>query len=111
MNKLKEQLLKERTPVHGKCLGKFFTEEEAEFLKAECCSRVEAVGQDVIVDDETGETEKDPASIVYFCTAYVNPDNWWKNATSRCPLADHYRPDLQTTKAKVRAGQQKQKKR
>jgi hypothetical protein len=109
---MKEEMLKNRKPVHGKCLGKFFTEEEAEFLKTEACSRIEGMETtgEVIVDEETGETEPGTTTTVYFCKAYVNPDNWWKHSKTRCPLADHYRPDLKMEKSRVRAGQQKQKK-
>lgn len=112
MNKVKEEMLKNRVPVHGKCLGKWFTDGEAQFLKKKQCSRVMALEsvEEVLIDEETGETEPGEKTIVHYCEAYMNPENWWKHDKTRCPLADHYRPDLIVEKARVRAGQQKQKK-
>lgn len=108
MDKNTEQLLKEREPIHEKCLGMGFTEEQEDFLRNKRCSRIEPV--DVVVDDETGETEPDCMSLACFCSSYVKPSIWWNHSSRRCPLADHFRPDLKAKNAKVRVGQQKQKK-
>lgn len=101
MEKLTEQLLKERKPVHDKCLGVGFTDEEKEILSkhGKCSKMVEAD-----IQPEDGE--------LFFCSAYVNPANWWRNEGSWCPLCDHYRPDLVVKQvSRGRVGQQKQKKR
>lgn len=96
MHKTTEALMKEREPVHEKCLGEGFTDEEKEYVRASRCSRM-----------ETFEGDEEEVS---YCKAYVNPSNWWKHGR-HCPLGDHFRPDLQSVNVKVRAGQQKQKKR
>jgi hypothetical protein len=108
MNKNIEQLMKEREPIHEKCMGVGFTDEQREFMHKEQCSRIES--QDVVVDEETGEVEQDCTSLACFCSSYVRPSIFWNHPSKWCPLADHYRPDLQAKSTKVRAGQQKQKK-
>lgn len=117
MNKVIEQMMMEREPVHQKCLGIGFSDEEKEFLQKEIiCSRVEPVEIYEIIDEETGETDpevmptiskSDPACR---CTTYMKPSVWWRHPGQRCPMADHYRPDLSFNKTKGRVGQQKQKK-
>lgn len=116
MDKYTEILMKERLPIHPKCVGEGFTDAEKKFLVATHCSRVEAIEMYDIIDEETGEIDpetgpiKDAANKLCRCSSYVNPSHWWKHHTWRCPLADHYRPDMITDKAKGRVGQQKQKK-
>lgn len=117
MDKVIEQLMMEREPVHPKCQGKGFTDEERNFLHAPWrCDRIESISMFDIIDEETGQiddeaaaedTNADPACR---CTAYVNPSNWWRGK-NYCPLASHFRPQEKPVSAgKVRAGQQKQKK-
>lgn len=44
------------------------------------------------------------------CPVYVNPKRWWENLGG-CPMATHWKAeDKKQTAEKVRAGQQKQKK-
>ena len=106
MDKLTEELMKDRRPVHQKCRATGFSETEHKFIVSEHCSRIEPInvfdGEDKTVQSFTDEDCR--------CTTYVNPSNWWKNPQWRCPLGDHYRPDLTTKDAKGRVGQQKQKK-
>lgn len=98
MNKLIEQLKKERLPVHEKCLGKGLSERE-ESLRSKSmlrCSRVEM--------PEQADIEE-----VAVCTTYVNPGRWWRLGI--CPMADHVSSANEViTTAKSRVGQQKQKK-
>ena len=100
MNKIKEQLLKERKPVHDKCRGEGFTEEQRKFMLADKCERIEPVST------EDGDSYTHKACV---CSAYVNPGMWWRHG--RCPVGNHYRPDLEISKKKIRVGQQKQRKR
>jgi hypothetical protein len=101
MDKVVEELMMAREPVIGKCVGKDFGKEESDFLRADRCSRIEPVVQ------ETGE--EDFFNEACRCAAYAYPEVKWRNG--RCPLSDHFRPDLSVKKQKVRVGQQKQKKR
>lgn len=94
-----EKLRNERSPVHEKCLGIGFTEEEKKFFveKKSRCSKVIEV-----ISDITGDTEN-------LCATYIKPSVFWNRGG--CPVADHYRPDLfSETKNAKRVGQQKQKK-
>ena len=102
MDKITEELMKERLPVHPKCRGEGFTESEQKLIVAERCHRIEPI--DV---EGGGKSFTDPACR---CTVYVKPANWWR-PDWRCPLCEHFRPDLafKDTK-KGRVGQQKQKK-
>lgn len=111
MDKDIEFLMKERLPVHPKCRGEGFTDEQTKFIIAKHCSRIEPV------DDYFPDIDSDFSKRVqYFtdpncrCTSYVNPSNWWRHESWRCPLGDHFRPDLAIKDAKSRVGQQKQKK-
>jgi hypothetical protein len=114
MDKIAEQLMMEREPVHQKCLGKGFAKEEQGFVKGQC-KRIEPIDVYEIIDEATGQTDdevapvEDNSNAACRCTSYVNPSIWWREGF-RCPLADHFRPDLMTKKAKGRVGQQKQKK-
>lgn len=114
MDKVIEQLMMEREPIHEKCLGKGFTEAEQKFLKGQC-DRVEPVDVYEIIDEPTGEVDaevdpvEDNANAACRCTAYVNPAMWWRPGF-RCPLANHFRPDLEVKTVKGRVGQQKQRK-
>ncbi len=101
MDKITEILMKKRLPVHPKCRGEGFTEEEKKAILLPYCSRIEPVEM----------PEKSFTDESCRCKAYVNPSQWWKLPTWKCPLADHYRPDLLIGKTnKGRVGQQKQKK-
>ena len=96
-HKEKEKLMEERLPVHEKCVGEGFSDDEMKYFveKRTVCSRVELIGGEA--------TDK------CLCRAYVNPSVFWNRG--KCPLADHYRPDLfVATKEVRRVGQQKQKK-
>jgi hypothetical protein len=89
--------MEERLPVHEKCIGKGFSDDEAKYFvgKRTVCSRIEPVNGEIT--DEC------------LCKSYVNPTAFWNRGG--CPLADHYRPDLfSVTKESRRVGQQKQKK-
>jgi hypothetical protein len=116
MDKQTELLMKERLPVHPKCRGEGFSEEERKFLRTSRCSRIEPVNIYDVIDEQTGEVDQEKTPAKDFtdefcrCTTYVNPSNWWKNPTWRCPMGDHYRPDMVIEKGKGRIGQQKQKK-
>jgi len=102
MDKITEELMKERLPIHPKCRGEGFSEAESKFLMLERCKRIDPV------ETEDGELSFVDSSCR--CTAYVNPTNWWKHDW-RCPLGEHFRPDLATKDSKkARVGQQKQKK-
>ena len=102
MDKITEDLMKERLPIHPKCRGEGFSEIEQKFIISERCGRIEPI--DI---DGGGKSFTDAACR---CTAYVNPSNWWR-PDWRCPLGEHFRPDLATKDAKkARVGQQKQKK-
>lgn len=93
----RKKLVEERLPVHEKCVGKGFSDDETKYFngKRTVCSRVELI--------DGGITDK------CLCKAYINPSIFWNRGN--CPLADHYRPDLfVTTKDIKRVGQQKQKK-
>lgn len=102
MNHLVEELKKKRKPTHNKCLGYDFLDTEKKFLKSPMCSRVESY------DTEKDENGND--NIVSFCSAYTDPSNKWLHG-GRCPLSDHFRPDLvEKDEQRQRVGQQKQKK-
>jgi|APCry1669188910_1035180.scaffolds.fasta_scaffold00061_33 hypothetical protein len=111
MDKNIESLMKERLPVHPKCRGEGFSDEQTKFILSKRCSRIEPV------DNWYVDPNDDFTKVVHSftdpdcrCTAYVNPSNWWKHESWRCPLGDHFRPDLAIKDAKGRVGQQKQKK-
>ena len=99
MNKLKEQMLKERLPVHPKCQGIGFSKEELKFVTEDYCNRIEPIE---IADKKTVLNKN------CRCVAYINPASWWRRG--RCPLASHFRPDLKEVASKKRVGQQKQRK-
>jgi len=66
------------------------------------CPRVESY--------DTGKDENGNECIVSFCSVYIEPANKWAHG-KRCPLSDHFRPDLvEKDKERTRVGQQKQKK-
>jgi len=115
MDKVIEQLMMEREPVHKKRLGIGFAKEEQEFVKGQC-DRIEPVDVYEIIDEASGQTDdevdpvEDNSNAACRCTSYVNPAMWWRDSF-RCPLASHYRPDLVVSKKKGRVGQQKQTKR
>lgn len=102
MHHLIEKLKKERKPVHDKCLGFGFSDDEKKSLKIPMCTRVE------LYDENKGGS--DNGSITAFCSTYTDPANKWAY-NKRCPLSDHFRPDLvEKDKERTRVGQQKQKK-
>lgn len=102
MDKITEELMKERLPIHQKCKGEGFSETDIKFLVSERCNRI-----DPIDTEDGGKSFTDSACR---CTVYVNPSNWWRHDW-RCPLGEHFRPDLATKDSKkARVGQQKQKK-
>jgi hypothetical protein len=116
MNKIVEELMKEREPVHPKCQGIGFTDKELSDLKKEFCSRIEPVEIFEIIDEETETIDAEAGSKPSFtdpacrCTAYVRPERWWIHGRN-CPLADHFKPIVKDASiVKERAGQQKQKK-
>lgn len=96
MDNVREEMLKGREPVCEQCIGEGFNEDQQEFLKEDRCDRI-------VVDEQDDN--------VLFCSAYIKPAAWWSHDKKRCPLATHYRPDLQVTKGRNRVGQQKQRKR
>lgn len=102
MNHLVEELKKERKPVHEKCLGYGFSNDEKKSLKIPMCTRVESY--------DGNKNEDENGCITSFCSTYSDPANKWTHG-KRCPLSDHFRPDLvDKDKEKTRVGQQKQKK-
>lgn len=102
MNHLIETLKKDRKPVHGRCLGYDFSDAEKKFLKLPMCSRVESYNGDKSIDGD--------GNITSFCSTFTDPVNKWTHG-KRCPLSDHFRPDLvEKDEKKQRVGQQKQKK-
>lgn len=102
MDKITEELMKERLSIHPKCRGEGFSDADMKFITSARCNRIDPI------DIENGEKSfTDPACR---CTAYVNPSNWWRHDW-RCPLGEHFRPDLAMKDSKkARVGQQKQKK-
>lgn len=104
MDKVIEELMKERLPIHPKCKGEGFDPEQSKHLVSKQCSRIENV------EAFEGEEVIENGIEVCRCTTYVNPSIWWRNGKS-CPMADHYQIQKKATEEKVRAGQQKQKKR
>lgn len=103
MDKVVEQLMKERLPIHPKCRGEEFDSEESKNLVGSKCSRIEILS-DLIPDNE------DEVGIEFFrCSTYFKPSYWWENGR-RCPLADHYKIQTAAQREKTRVGQQKQKK-
>lgn len=116
MNKLIEEMMKTREPVHQKCRGEGFSPEELKYLKGTTCSRIEPIDVFEIIDEETGQVDTEVKSVsskedpACRCTAYINPSRWWIHGRS-CPLADHFKPLMvKEISEKQRAGQQKQKK-
>lgn len=110
MDKVIEELMKERLPIHPRCKGEGFTADEAKNLIAGECSRIEAL--DRFESDKTDgskDPEQDSDIEIRRCTTYVNPSMWWREG-KRCPMADHYQIQKKDKTEKVRAGQQKQKK-
>lgn len=92
---------KNRQKVHEKCIGEGFSDTEIKALRAQRCSHIE----DITMADDDGNTMTE-----FFCDAYMSPEHKWTN-NKRCPLAEHFRPDLLgKDKEKTRVGQQKQKK-
>lgn len=114
MNELIEQMMKDRLPVHERCLGIGFNEEEKKFLKPGVCNRIEPIEVFDLIDEETGQADDEtPPSLsntdpACRCAAYINPSSWWRRG--RCPLASHFDPYFEEEKGKQRVGQQKQKK-
>ena len=106
MDKITEEMMKERSPIHPKCKGEGFSEAQQKFIVAQRCSRIEPVN----LFDEEDKNAKSFTDDSCRCTTYINPSNWWKHEEWRCPLGDHYRPDLEIKGSKARVGQQKQKK-
>jgi hypothetical protein len=106
MDKITEELMKERRPIHPKCRGEGFSELQQKFITSTHCSHIEPInvfgGEDKTVQSFTDEDCR--------CTSYVNPSYWWRHEDWRCPMGDHYRPDLEIKGSKARVGQQKQKK-
>jgi hypothetical protein len=114
MNKLIEELMMTRTPVHPKCQGVGFTAAEKPFLSAARCKHIEPVEIYEQLDEETGEVDpetepelsvEDPACR---CAVYWKPESFWRRG--RCPMASHFDPFVEPVAAKTRVGQQKQKK-
>jgi len=102
MNHVIETLKKERKPVHERCVGIGFSDTEKQFLKLPQCPRVESYGE--------GKNDSSDNTITAFCSVYTDPTNKWTHG-KRCPLSDHFRPDLvEKDKERTRVGQQKQKK-
>lgn len=102
MDDLKETLMKKRKPVHDKCLGRGFSETEKKFIKLPTCPRIESYDQNKDVADGDGT--------ISFCSTYIDPTNKWAH-DKRCPMSEHFRPDLVDKEEKrQRVGQQKQKK-
>ena len=97
MDRILEEMLKGRIPVCEQCIGEGFDEDQQEFLLKQRCGRI----TEMSVDNVTA----------YFCSTYMKPEIWWNHPSRRCPMADHYRPDLQVKKGRNRVGQQKQRKR
>lgn len=116
MDKIIEQLRKEALPIHPKCVGQGFSDEEKQWLdiKHPVCSRIDPIEIYEIIDEETGavDTEVPPTlsniDEACRCTAYAFPNTKWK--TGWCPLATHFNPIQEEAGVKVRVGQQKQKK-
>ena len=110
MDKMVEELLKDRLPVHPKCRGKEFSEEQAKNLVSPECSRIEKLDDYGFGKvDSNGGSEGEVDIELCRCTTYYNPSYWWAGER-RCPMADHYKIRSKTQTEKVRAGQQKQKK-
>jgi len=116
MDKITEELMKERLPIHPKCRGEGFSDADMKFITSARCNRIDPI------DIENGEKSfTDPASCLHqfegltyavqrHAGSYVNPSNWWRHDW-RCPLGEHFRPDLAMKDSKkARVGQQKQKK-
>jgi len=104
MNKHIEQLMKEREPVHPKCRGEEFSNEEKALVASKICEKIEPLE---FVDDE-GQRVSSSTDGACRCKAYVSPKYWW--ARGRCPLATHFRSAEMEADNKKRVGQQKQKK-
>lgn len=102
MDKRIEEMKKNAEPVHERCRGEGFTEEEKPFLTGPFCDRI-----DPVVQEKERPDFLNPACR---CTVYFKPVVKWKDG-KRCPMSSHFRPDLETkTAGKTRVGQQKQKK-
>jgi len=78
--------LKDFQPVHKKCLEG--TKE------GDVCEKI-------IYDDNLGRER---------CAAYINPSYWWEHV-GKCPLASHITEVSAKEKARIRVGQQKQRRR
>lgn len=98
MDKDIEELIKIRKPIHPKCKGQGFSDEEKKFQTSAICERIEPCD----FEDEEGLLEN------CRCTVYVDPSYWWR--VGFCPVASHYKPQDFIGKDKQRVGQQKQKK-
>ena len=114
MNKVIEELRKTAEPVHDRCRGIGFAEDEKQFLSAPRCTKIDPLPVYDLIDEDTDmadpETEPtfttdDPACR---CSVYAYPSSFWRRG--RCPMATHFDPYYKVETAKVRVGQQKQKK-
>jgi hypothetical protein len=109
MDKVVEELMKERLPIHQKCVGEGFDSEQAKNLVASKCSRIEILDDFGFDKGENVGPEEGIDISLCRCTTYVNPSYWWTSGR-RCPMADHYKIQTQAQREKTRVGQQKQKK-
>lgn len=108
---LVDQMKKNSKNIHQKCIGEGFLEEEKSFLKEKACKRIDRYNE--IYNPNTGVLDEEKLVKISGeckCTAYTNPEYWWKNGRY-CPLASHYKPESNSEKIVTRVGQQKQKKR
>lgn len=99
MQNLIEKLRMKAEPIHQKCLGKGFSEDEQEFVTADRCSHIDPLP----VYDDNVEVDDSACR----CKIYYKPDAMWK--LGRCAMASHYNPFVEKFKGKSRVGQQKQK--
>lgn len=108
-----EELRKNALPIHPKCLGLEFTEEDEKCRTADRCDRIVPENIFEVIDEPTGAIDAEATPEVVIdetcrCEAYINPASFWRRGG--CPLATHWGQDESNTTGKVRVGQQKQKK-